>query len=165
MQLVSGKSLCLLGMSLLGLLFGGQTGQASECKVINTTLDGSTFPCAQSPGGLCADGIIWSGILRGTKLAVYTAAAPSAGLPPEVEPPLVLSYAAEAVFTTDQGELHLDQLGVLDPFRQVFTELNRVVGGTGRFDQASGDLFISGTLSLDGTAFESEVTGIVCLNE
>ena len=164
MRLASGKSLCLLGLSLLGLLFGSQTGQASECKVINTSLDGATFPCAESPGGLCADGTIWSGILKGTKLAVYTAAAPSAGLP-DVEPPFVLSYAAEAVFTTDQGELHLDQLGVLDPFRQVFTELGRVVGGTGRFDQASGDLFISGTMGLDGTSFESEVTGTVCLNE
>lgn len=164
MQLASGKSLCCLGWILLGLLFGSQVSQASECKVIKTTLDGSTFPCGESPGGLCAEGTIWSGILRGTKLAVYTAAAPSAGLP-EVEPPSVLSYSAEAVFTTDQGELHLDQLGVLDPFRQVFTELNRVVGGTGRFDQASGDLFISGTVSLDGTEFESDITGSVCLNE
>ena len=114
--------------------------------------------------GLCADGVIWSGILKGTKLAVYTAAGPSAGLP-EVEPPSVLSYSAEAVFTADQGELHLDQLGVLDPFRQVFTELSRVIGGTGRFENATGDLFISGITNIDGTAFESDVTGSLCLNK
>jgi hypothetical protein len=47
--------------------------------------------------------------------------------------------------------------------RQVFTELNRVVGGTESFYQASGDLFISGTLSIDGTEFESEMTGTLCL--
>ena len=162
MKLVSGKSIYLLGWILLGLLFAGQTSQASECKIIKTTLDGSLFPCAESPGGLCADGTIRSGILKGSKLAVYTAAAPSAGLP-ETEFPLVLSYTADAVFTTDQGELHLSQLGVIDPFRRVFTELNRVVGGTGRFDQASGDLFISGTTNIDGTEFESDITGTLCL--
>ncbi len=157
-------------MRRIGICFGlfllagslAQISQASECKVISTTLDGSVFSCAASPGGVCSDGTIRSGILKGTKLAVYAAAAPSAGLP-GVESPLVLSYTADAVFTTDQGELHLSQLGVVDPFRQVFTELNRVVGGTGRFDQASGDLFISGTTSIGGMFFESVITGEVCL--
>ena len=164
MQLASGKSICSLGWILFGLLFGNQTSQASECRAIRTKLDGSTFFCSASPGGLCADGTIRSGILKGTKLAVYTAAAPSAGLP-GVESPLVLSYTADAVFTTKHGELHLSQLGVSDPLRQVFTELSRVVGGTGRFYQASGDLFISGTLSIDGTDFESDITGTVCLTD
>ena len=164
MQFASGKPIRSLGWVLLGLLFVSQTGQASECIVIETTLDGSTFPCAASPGGLCADGTIGSGILKGTKLAVYTAAAPSAGLP-GVESPLVLSYTADAVFTTKHGELHLSQLGVTDPLRQVFTELNRVVGGTGSFYQASGNLFISGTLSTDGTEFESDITGTLCLTQ
>ncbi|MDH3238002.1 MAG: dirigent protein [Deltaproteobacteria bacterium] len=164
MQLASGKSIWILGCVLLGLLIGNQTSQASECKKISTKLDGSTFPCAESPGGLCANGTIRSGILKGTKLAVYTAAAPSAGLP-GVESPFVLSYTADAVFTTKHGELHLSQLGVSDPFQQVFTELNRVVGGTGRFYQASGILFISGTLSVDGTEFESDITGTLCLTD
>ena len=150
-------------MILLASFFGAQTGQASECKVIITTLDGSLFPCAESPGGLCSDGFIGSGILKGTKLAIYTASAPSAGLP-GTEHPFVLSYTADATFTTDKGELYLSQLGVIDPFRQVFTELNRVVGGTGLFDQATGDLFISGTTSVDGITFESDITGTVCLD-
>ena len=162
MHLISERLIRSLGWILLGLLFVGQTTQASECIAIKTTLDGSTFPCAASPGGLCADGIIGSGVLKGTKLAIYTAAAPSAGLP-GVESPLVLSYTADAVFTTKHGELYLSQLGVSDPLRQVFTELNRVVGGTESFYQASGDLFISGTLSIDGTEFESAMTGTLCL--
>ena len=120
MRFASAKSICSLGWIFLGLLSVSQTSQALECIVIETTLDGSTFPCAASPGGLCADGTIGSGILKGTKLAVYTAAAPSAGLP-GVESPLVLSYTADAVFTTKHGELHLSQLGVTDPLRQVFT--------------------------------------------
>jgi hypothetical protein len=148
---------------LLGLLFVSQVSQASECKVIKTRLDGSTFLCADSPVGVCADGTITSGILKGTKFAFYTAAAPSAGLP--TEPPSVLSYSAYAVFTTKHGDLHLSQLGVSDTERQVFTELNRVVGGTGRFYEASGELFISGTFSSPDiiTDFESEITGTLCL--
>lgn len=164
MQVTISRSLFPIACLLLGLLADSQPGHATECKVITTRLNGSTFFCEESPGGLCADGVIWSGILKGTKLAVYTAEGPSAGLP-DVEPPWVLSYAADAVFTTDQGELHLDQLGVLDPLRQVFTELSRVVGGTGRFEDATGDLFISGTTSIDGSAFESDVTGTLCLSE
>ena len=162
MQATSRKAICSLGCSFLTLLFVCTSSQASGCKSIETTLDGSTFPCAESPGGLCADGNISSGILKGTKFAVYTAAAPSAGLP-GVEPPYVLSYTADAVFTTKHGELHLSQLGLTDPVRRVFTELNRVVGGTGRFHEAGGDLFIYGTLSIDGTEFFSDVTGNICL--
>ena len=131
--------------------------------MIITTLDGSSFLCGDSPVGLCSKGVIGSGILKGFKAAVYTAAAPSAGL--WTESPGVLSYSAEAVFTTEDGELHLSQLGVIDTLRQVFTEVNRVVGGTGRFEQATGDLFISGTVSTSdiSTDFKSNVTGTVCL--
>ena len=94
---------------------------------------------------------------------MYTSAAPSAGL--WTEPPTVLSYSADAVFTTRYGELHLNQLGVVDTERTVFTEINRVVGGTGRFTNASGDLFISGTNSSSEfvTDFTSKVTGTLCL--
>ena len=138
--------------------------QASDCKLVNTQLNGSSFICGESPIGICADGTITSGILKGTKMAVYTAGAPGAGL--FTESPLVASYSADAVFTTKHGELHLSQLGVTDPINQIFTELNRVVGGTGRFSGATGELFISGTLNTPdlATGFESGVTGTVCIN-
>ena len=138
--------------------------QASDCKIVNTQLNGSSFICGQSDIGICADGTITSGILKGTKLAVYTAGAPGAGL--FTESPIVASYSADAVFTTKHGELHLSQLGVTDPINQIFTELNRVVGGTGRFSGATGELFISGTLNTPElvTGFESRVTGMVCIN-
>jgi hypothetical protein len=144
--------------SLVGIV------QASDCKIVNTQLDGSSFICGESPIGICADGTITSGILKGTKLAVYTAGAPGAGL--FTESPVVASYSANAVFTTKHGELHLSQLGVTDPINQIFTELNRVVGGTGRFLGATGELFISGTLNTPElvTGFESRVTGTVCIN-
>lgn len=150
---------------LLGLQFVSQISQASECKAIQTTLDGSSFLCGDSPVGLCSNGIIRSGVLKGNKVAVYTAAAPSAGL--WTEGIWVLSYSADAVFTTKRGDLYLSQLGVADTLQNVFTEVNRVVGGTGRYHEASGYLFISGTLSTSdiATDFDSNITGTLCLTE
>ena len=60
----------------------------------------------------------------------------------------------------------MSQLGVTDTTRQAFAELNRVVGGTGRFVGATGELFISGTLDTPEltTGFDSTVTGTVCFN-
>lgn len=147
----------------LGLIFAAQTSIASECEDIKVRLSGSSFLCGDSPVGLCSNGIIANGILKGTKMAVYTAAAPGAGL--WTEAPSVLSYSADAVFTTKRGDLYLSQLGVADTMRKVFTEINRVVGGTGHFHNASGDLFISGTLSTSDitTEFASDITGTLCL--
>lgn len=157
--------LSVLRVVFLGLIFAAQTSVASECENIKARLSGSSFLCGDSPVGLCSDGIINSGILKGTKEAVYTAAAPSAGL--WTEGPWVLSYSADAVFTTMDGELYLRQLGVADTLRKVFTEINRVVGGTGRFHEASGDLFISGTqITSDlATDFDSNITGTLCLSD
>lgn len=151
------------GLIFIGLLFISQVTFASECKVIKTRLDGSSFLCGDSPVGLCSEGSLAGGLIKGTKLAVYTAAAPSAGLWTEL--PTSTSYTADAVFTAKDGELHLNQLGVIDAERQIFTEINRIVGGTGRFYQASGDLFISGSVNSPDivTEFRSEVTGTVCL--
>lgn len=143
------------------VLLVSQIVHAQECRPILTTMIGTVYPCIQSPGGLCSDGVIQSGILRGTKLAIYTNAGLSAGLP-ATEPPEVLSYNAEAVFTTQHGELHLNQIGINDPFRMVYTELNRVVGGTGSFANASGNLFISGNLYDNGSRFDGDVTGTLC---
>ena len=164
MKLNSIAAKYLLIPVLLGLLSVSLTGQASDCKIVNTQLNGSSFICGESPIAICADGVITSGILKGTKMAIYTAGAPGAGL--FTESPLVASYSADAVFTTKHGDLHLSQLGVTDTIRQAFTELNRVVGGTGRFSGATGELFIYGTLNTPEltTAFESRVVGTVCID-
>ncbi len=159
-RLVTSVALVLFGLSIVsGASFG------SECKVIKAELQGSSFLCGESPVGLCSNGVIGGGILKGIKSAVYTAAAPTAGL--WTEGPWVLSYSADAIFTTEHGDLYLNQIGVSDTVRKVFTEVNRVVGGTGRFYNASGDLFISGALSTSNIAtdFESEITGRLCLAE
>lgn len=159
------SSLATFYLLILVLYSQTQVVQASDCKIVNTRLDGSSYICGESSIGICAEGTISSGILKGTKLAVYTAGAPGAGL--FTESPEVASYSADAVFTTKHGELHLSQLGVTDPINQIFTELNRVVGGTGRFSGATGELYISGTLDTPElvTGFESRVIGTVCIHK
>jgi hypothetical protein len=140
-----------------------QAALAFDCKNVITDLDGSTFNCAESPVGFCSDGVITSGILKGTKLAVYQGLAPHAGMP-GVEPENVFSYSGPATFSTRSGELWLDQVGVLDLGRGTFTELQRVTGGTGRFTGATGELFVSGTY-INAIDWASHVTGFVCLVE
>ena len=63
----------LLMPILLGLLSVSLAGQASDCKIVNTQLNSSSFICGESPIAICADGIITSGILKGTKIVIYTA--------------------------------------------------------------------------------------------
>jgi len=160
MNIKSTSNLLVTSLLLLGI---SQTVLATDCKNITTVLDGSTFNCAESPVGFCSEGVITSGILKGTKLAVYQGLAPFAGMP-GVEPETVFSYSGPATFSTKSGELWLDQVGVLDLGRGTFTELQRVVGGTGKFTNANGELFVSG-MYLDATAWTSDVTGFVCLDE
>lgn len=133
----------------------------SSCEPVNAQLDGQLVPCAESPVGFCAVGTITTGSLRGTKEAVYQAVSPAAGMP-NAEAPTTLSYSGTQVFHTVNGDLYMSVVGVADNARQVFTELGRITGGTGRFTNATGNLFISGTLSADGLSFYSKVSGEIC---
>jgi hypothetical protein len=139
---------------------------ASECRRIDTELTGAIVPCAESPTGLCAPAHAKDGLLQGSKNFAFQGLAPGAGLSP-LEPATVLAYSGPVVYHTRHGELHLDAIGVLDQVRLVFTEVQRIRGGTGQFAGASGDLFASGdSPGADATGaipFESRLTGEVCL--
>jgi hypothetical protein len=130
----------------------------SRCEPVNAQLDGSVVPCAESPVGFCAIGTVTAGVLKGSKEATYHGFSLSAGMP-DVELASAFSYSGTQVFHTEKGDLLMSVVGVQDNTRQVFTEIARITGGTGRFSTATGNLFISGTLSADGSAFQSKVTG------
>ena len=134
-----------------------------RCEPINAQLDGAVIACAESPLGACAVGTITGGILKGSKEAIYRGFSLSAGMP-NVEPATTFSYSGTQVFHTEKGDLLMSVVGIQDNTRQVFTEIARITGGTGRFSTATGNLFISGTLTPDGSAFQSKVTGEVCFN-
>lgn len=155
----------ITAFQLLGLaqqLASSDSGR--PCVPVNTQLDGSIVPCVDSPVGLCAVGTVSSGVLKGTKDAIYSGASLAAGIP-GLEPPSTLSYTGIQVFHTEKGDLSMKVIGVSDYVREVFTELGRITGGTGRFANATGTLFISGYLTPDGMGFRSRVTGEICLDQ
>ena len=129
-----------------------------KVETIHVDLNGPIFQCDESEVGLCSAGTIASGLLRGSKEAVYHAFGASAGMP-TVEPPSTLSYSGTSVFHSERGDLYTSFVGVLDTTRLVFTEISRVTSGSGQFTGATGNIFISGTVAADGTSFESRMTG------
>ncbi|MCI0744867.1 MAG: hypothetical protein L0Y58_05610, partial [Verrucomicrobia subdivision 3 bacterium] len=150
------------------VLLASQQRLASQSTVdkresVDVELTGTIFQCSESVVGFCAAGTIATGPLKGTKEAAYTGAALSAGMP-LVEPATTFSYSGVQVFHTEKGDLHMSIVGVQDTTRLVFTEIARVTGATGRFAGASGNLFISGTVSTDGASFDSRITGEICLD-
>lgn len=136
--------------------------RSAHFQEINAKIEGRLIPSERSPVGFGAVGTVTTGLLKGSKEAVYTAAVPTAGIPSE--PPTTLSYLATQFFHTDHGDLDMSVVGISDNARLVFTEIARITGGTGRFAGATGELFISGTLGADGFTFEGQITGRIGIN-
>lgn len=119
-----------------------------------------TQDCTNANG--CFAGVITGDrSIRGTFRAVAFGFAPSVGLP-GLEPESTLSFAGERTIETAQGTLRLRLTGVFDTARREFSELERVTDGTGRFEGATGTLWLAGTSNADATAFEALVTGQLC---
>jgi hypothetical protein len=121
----------------------------------------TTVNCT-SPSGLCAAGSITrGGILDSSALFVELDQAPSAGMP-ATEPSTSVSYSGNLTVTTHNGTLQLRDLGVAaGPVGNAsFTELERPVGGTGRFANASHTFFISGVVT--STGFDGTISGELC---
>lgn len=154
----------------------GSTGGAVRvgdelCLPIDGRIDVSfVVGACDSIVGLCTEGRIRSrrSFLSGTTrfrangLGGGVVGEPSIVFPP-VEPATTWSYAGEIVITTAVGELYTEDVGVFDTARGTFTEMNRVVGGTGLLADARGDLFMSGHSYPDGSGFSGEVSGQVCV--
>ncbi len=150
------KSGAVTASLVLLAFFATGVAEASECKNINADIT-STFangPGCTSPVGICTTGNMASGLLRGTTsftaLALATAPAQS-----------TLAYAGSLSISTDQGTVTISDVGVLDQINLVFSEVDRITSGTGRFSGATGVLFISGNQT--ATGFEGKVTGEICL--
>lgn len=117
----------------------------------------------ESPIGLCTEGVLTKGgVLKGKTFFTAYEIAPSAGIP-EFEVPETLSYSGLLEIETHNGILTIRDVGVLDQNQHAFSELDRVVGGTGRFHGASGLLFSFGTTSEDGSRFAGDIVGELCL--
>jgi hypothetical protein len=141
---------------------GGDAGK--QCKRIEARL--ATVRVSEnctSPVGFCAAGAITGrALISGTTQAIVLGLVPSVGLP-GVEPETTLSYAGERTIATSRGTLTLRFTGVFDTARGEASELERVTAGTGRFNGATGTLWLTATSNPEGTAFEGQLTGQLCL--
>ncbi len=113
-----------------------------------------TIATLSSPGGFL-DGATWFFALVG--------ATNSAGLPAATEPSSTLSYAGNVKVTPAAGTIMTSNVGVFDPVRGAFSQLDRVVGGTEPYDRATGIIFVTATGSLE-SGFASQVRGEICTN-
>jgi hypothetical protein len=81
---------------------------------------------------------------------------------PGVEPAANLSYSGTFTLTQPGGTYVSSDLGVLDASHATFVEMMRSESGTGRFQNPSGVLSITGTLVNNETGFSGLVTGELC---
>lgn len=135
-------------------------------RIVTHIVDG---PC-NSPVGLCTVGEVTSPlrVLRGptqftaTGLGGQPVGEASIVTPP-AEPATTWSYSGALTLTTSAGELHFNDVGVLDTVDGTFSELDRPASGSGAFVGVSGHVFVSGYVTPDGNGFDGRVTGKLCL--
>ena len=155
--------LCIVAMAG----FAGRQALASPdelCIPVHATIK-AVFVLADcdSPVGLCTTGqISGGGILNGNTRFTALGIAPAAGIT-GIEPDSTLSYHGVLEITTRHGTLTISDIGVFDQLVGVFSEVDRITAGSGRFENASGTLFIHGNAFPDGSGFDGEVRGQICL--
>lgn len=125
------------------------------CQPVDASIVTSFVACPadfQSPVGLCTQGTIDSGPLKGTTLfRVMTLVPGSAD---------TMLYTGELRVTTKHGTVTLKDAGVLDAATGRYFEVQTVVGGTGQLEHATGLLTSQG---FDiGTGFVGSLTGAIC---
>ena len=82
---------------------------------------------------------------------------------PPAEPATTWSYSGQLEIDGALGTLELEDVGVFDTARGTFTEMNRVMGGTGIWRDATGDLFIYGHAHDDFGGFDGTIRGQICV--
>lgn len=124
-----------------------------------------------SPVGICTRGVFESapGFLRGSTRFVATGIGGGAigeesiVTPPSAEPGSTWSYSGVLTIHTALGDLVLSDAGVFDTANGLFSQLDRVRGGTGLYAAASGRLFMFGDTYPDGSGFAGDVRGRLCI--
>ncbi len=126
----------------------------------------STAGCA-SPVGLCTAGTLTGfpgGTTRFVALGLGGGAVGEASIvTPPAEPGTTWSYRGDLVYSTPLGDVMLEDVGVLDTVGGTYTELQRVVSGTGSFEGATGDVFSYGHTTPAGDGFDGAVRGEICV--
>jgi hypothetical protein len=148
-------------ITLIALLIVGTSWTPPEkgCHKINAKGKGITIN--PSPAGATTEAdIIGGGILNGTTRAEFVFTGPPDPQTGEIP------FDGELVLTTKHGVLTFNAVnGALNGGTGKFSTELYVIGGTGRFSNATGSLFISGITNLDTGDFTEDISGEICLNK
>jgi hypothetical protein len=143
----------------------------SSCVPVRATIEAFFVdgPC-DSPVGLCTEGTVTSplGLLSGTTRFVATGlggepVGEDSIVTPPAEPATTWAYSGVLTLRTAVGTLSFEDVGVLDTVAGTFTELERPLSGTGLYRGFSGALFISGYVKPDGSGFDGDIRGDLCV--
>lgn len=137
----------------------------SFCFPVHASTKGElTMENCASPVGFCVTGRITRGSFLNSKtfFTVHSVAV-AAGMPGFV-PDTTSSYVGTLEILTRFGDVNIEEVGVSDSVTGAFSEIDRVVGGTRWFANASGNLFLVGNATADGTGFTSKIRGKICLS-
>lgn len=131
---------------------GAQTATADvhhDCLSVNARAFGQDLGHGQTTST-----IVHAGILNGTTTAQLTI---TGGHPP------VLTVAGTGVLTAHDGTLTVSVVGTVNQATGAIETTGQVVGGTGLFAHATGDLTFVGVEDLHTGSFTNTITGTICL--
>jgi hypothetical protein len=148
----------IVATGLALVVMTGAASAAPECRQVRGkfTLAPFAAPECTSPVGLCANGS-YTGDLRGSSVFVGSSLIPTADTPTTA----VVLLTGDNSITTRGGTLQTkDAIVLRTTGAGEFAEVDTVVGGTGEWAGASGQLIGSGTFTAAGG--QGEYHGEVC---
>lgn len=127
-----------------------------------------TSDACDSVVGLCTVGSVRGGFLHGeTQFSATGVGGGAIGedsiVTPPAEPSSTWSYSGTLVLQTLLGSLTFSDVGVFDTAGGGFSEIDRVVDGSGLFAGATGKLFIYGDAFPDRSGFDGDIRGRLCV--
>ena len=166
MQRLSKALLCFFVLGLASITPGSEADDDDDrdCKTIEATLISTADFAAFTTQGEITGDLEGATMLTGDAASIAQIMSLAA---PPVEP-LTLSYTGALEIVTEDGTLTTRSVGVFEfaPFG-VGTQYDRVIGGTGEFEGATGVLYlnyVAGDFVAGGneTVFTNQVTGEIC---
>jgi hypothetical protein len=124
-----------------------------DCLHVNATIVTTFFvEGCDSLFGLCTAGTVSSRRFAGTTRFVVTSIKSISDA--------ILVYTGVLTITTRRGVVTIEDSGMLDVVQGTFFEMDQVVSGTGKFEDATGLLTSQGTAG--STGFSGTLTGSIC---